>query len=100
MPNDTEASTGTIPPKNVPTTGINWERIPADIPNATGEGKPIRAKAIVNTILAKIAKITLATINPPAFETPIVQTWSIAFEYLSSRDSFKFILQCSPSYIK
>ena len=37
------------------------------------------AKAIVKTILAKIAKITLATINPPAFETPIVHTWSIAF---------------------
>ena len=53
----------------MPTTGISCDRIPAEIPNATGEGNPIRANEIVKTILAKIANMTLATINPPAFET-------------------------------
>ena len=91
---------GTNPPRNVPTTGISWDKMPAEIPKATGEGKPIRANEIVKTTLANIAKITLATIKPPALETPIVHTLSIASEYLLSRESFNFSLHCSPSDIK
>ena len=72
-----EAKTGTIPPRKVPITGINCDRTPAAIPNATAEGKPMIRNEIVKTILAKIPRITLAAINPPALDTPIVQTLSL-----------------------
>ena len=35
---------GTSPPKNVPTTGISCDNIPAATPKASGEGKPIIKK--------------------------------------------------------
>ena len=65
---------GTSPPKNVPTTGISCDNIPAATPKASGEGKPIIKKDKDKTILAKTPNITLATIKPPALETPIVHT--------------------------
>ena len=65
---------GTNPPRNVPTTGISCDSMPADTPSAIGEGNPIKKKAIDKTVLANIPRISFATINPPAFETPIVQT--------------------------
>ena len=57
-PKDIEAKTGTIPPRNVPTAGTNWDNNPAEIPRANGEGRPIIRKAIVKTMLAKMPRIT------------------------------------------
>ena len=37
---------GTRPPKKVPTTGINWDNIPAETPSAIGDGSPINRKAM------------------------------------------------------
>ena len=73
MPNDTEASTGTIPLRTYQQLeSIEKEFLQIYLMQLVKVSQS-RAKAIVKTILAKIAKITLATINPPAFETPIVQ---------------------------
>ena len=54
MPNDTEASTGTIPPKNVPTTGINWERIPADI-RADGGVARMSSVGVIQEVMESVS---------------------------------------------
>src|SRR6056300_916701 len=100
VPSEIEAIKGTNPPKKVPTTGISCDKTPAETPSAIGEGNPINKKARDKTMLANIPSINFATINPPAFETPIVQTWSIEFDKFSGSDSLSFILQPSPSLIK
>ena len=74
VPRDIEAMKGTRPPKKVPTTGINCDKIPAETPSAIGDGKPINKKATYKTILAKTPNMNLATMNPPALDTPIVHT--------------------------
>ena len=74
VPNDIEAIKGTNPPRNVPTTGINCDNIPAATPKAIGEGRPIIKNDTDKTTLANTPSMTLATINPPALETPIVHT--------------------------
>ena len=84
---------GTKPPKNVPTTGINCDKIPAATPKAIGDGKPINKNETDKTILAKTPNITFATIKPPALETPILHTWSIEVDMLLGSDSFNLILQ-------
>ena len=80
VPKEIEATKGTKPPMNVPTTGINCERIPADTPKAIGEGSPIKRKETERIKLAKIPNINFASIKPAAFETPTFQTSSVIFQ--------------------
>ena len=60
----------------------------------------INKKDSDKTKLANIPKINFATIKPPAFETPIVHTWSIELDTFPGNDSLSFTLHPSPSLIK
>ncbi len=99
MPSEIDAMKGTSPPRKVPTTGINCDNTPAETPSAIGEGSPINKKDTDKTKLANIPKINFATIKPPAFETPIVHTWSIELDTFPGNDSLSFTLHPSPSLI-
>ena len=74
VPSEIDAINGTKPPKKVPTTGINCDKIPAATPKAIGDGKPISKNETDKTILAKEPTITYATMKPPALDTPILHT--------------------------
>ena len=100
VPRDIDATKGTKPPINVPTTGISWERIPAATPNAIADGRPTNRKPIDNTKLAKTPRINFATVKPAAFDTPTFQTSSIIFQNELDKLFLNAALHLFPSLIK